>query len=329
MPGVGGAGQDQRVDAVGVPSGRRLLRSAPSLGLPVIRCAAAAVRFVLALQLVFSIASAHAEKIDASLREVVDKVPVPGAKASIVVTSFRPAGDGPFPWLLLNHGTAVTTEANQKRGRYRPLHPVREWVRRGYAVLVPMRRGYGVSDVPRLGDSYGSCRKPDFRRAGEGAALDLLATVEWSRRQHDLDPKRWLLVGQSAGGFASIYTASRQPAGLVAVLAFAPGRGGNPETRPGKPCASDRMGELFASIAPDITVPVLWFYAENDAYIGPRVQKLWFDRFRAAGGRGELVVVPPFPHALGHGVFPNAKGTPLWTAAVRNFFASQELALSF
>src|SRR6266404_5778010 len=52
-------------------------------------------------------------------------------------------------------------------------------------------------------------RTRDFRRAGEGAALDLLATVEWAKAQRDLVGKRWLLVGQSAGGFASIYTASK------------------------------------------------------------------------------------------------------------------------
>jgi hypothetical protein len=33
------------------------------------------------------------------------------------------------------------------------------------------------------------------------------------------------------------------------------------------------MAALYASIAPRVPVPVLWFYAENDQYIGPRVQK--------------------------------------------------------
>ena len=266
---------------------------------------------------------------DASLREAVHRVPVTGVDASIVVTSFRPSGDGPFPWIVLSHGTATTAEANRAIGRYRPLPPVREWVRRGYAVLAPVRRGYGASGGERFGDSYGGCGRPDFRRAGEGGALDLLATIAWAKSQRDLDAKHWLLVGQSAGGFASIYTASKRPDGLVAVLAFAPGRGGDPDRRPGEPCASDRMAELFASIAPWITVPVLWFYAENDEFVGPRVQKLWFESFRAAGGRGELVVASAFPERRGHGLFPSSAGTPLWTAAVAKFFSAQGLALPF
>ena len=64
------------------------------------------------------------EPLDASLREVVHRVPVAAAGAQIVVTSFRPRGDGPFPWLVLSHGTAPTLEANRKMRRYRPLAPV-------------------------------------------------------------------------------------------------------------------------------------------------------------------------------------------------------------
>ncbi|MCM2329604.1 MAG: prolyl oligopeptidase family serine peptidase, partial [Lysobacter sp.] len=234
--------------------------------------------------------TARAEAIDATLREAVHSVPVASAGERIVVTSFRPRGEGPFPWVVLSHGTATTREANRALGRYRPLNPVREWVSRGYAVLVPVRRGYGATGGSRLADSYGKCADPDFRRAGDAAADDLLATADWARAQRDLDPRRWLLAGQSAGGFASIHAASRRPEGLVAVLAFSAGRGGNPETRPGEPCGSDRLAALLADIAPRIAVPVLWFYAENDQFIGPRVQKLWFEAFRSAGGRGELVV---------------------------------------
>jgi dienelactone hydrolase len=267
--------------------------------------------------------------LDAALREAVHSVPVAGTDASIVVTSFRPPGDGPFPWIVLSHGTATTPEANRAIGRYHPLPPIREWVRRGYAVVVPVRRGYGASGGEQFGDAYGGCARPDFRRAGEGAALDLLAAVAWAKAERDLDTTRWLLVGQSAGGFASIYTATKHPDGLVAVLAFAPGRGGRPDTHPGLPCAPDPLAKLLASIAPQIAVPVLWFYAENDEYIGPAAAKLWFESFHAAGGRGDFVMIPPFPDRRGHGVYPSAAGTPLWTAAVATFFHAHQIALPF
>jgi dienelactone hydrolase len=206
---------------------------------------------------------------------------------------------------------------------------VGEWVRRGYAVVAPVRRGYGASGGDHLGDAYGSCTRPDFHRAGEGAALDLLATLAWARTQPDLDQRRWLLGGQSAGGFASIYTASKQPDGVLAVLAFAPGRGGRPDTHPGEPCAPEAVARVFAAVAPRITVPVLWFYATNDQYIGPAAQRLWYDAFRDAGGRGDLVQIPPFPSNLGHGVFTSAAGIKFWTPAVSKFFHDENIPLRF
>jgi dienelactone hydrolase len=276
-----------------------------------------------------SLARDRTQPVDARLRETIHNVPVPAAGATIVVTAFRPRGPGPFPWILLSHGTATTLEANRAMGRYRPLPPINEWLHRGYAVVAPVRRGYGASGGSELGDSYGGCARPDFRRAGEGGALDLLATLDWARHQRDLDLSHWLLVGQNAGGFASIYTAAKRPDGLQAVLAFAPGRGGRPDTHPGQPCQPEALAEVFAAVAPRITVPVLWFYATNDEYVGPAAQRLWFDAFQDAGGRGELVQIPPFPVARGHGVFPSALGVPLWTRAVSEFFRSQLVDMSF
>lgn len=269
------------------------------------------------------------QPVDRTLRETIHSVPVPPAGASIVVTTFRPRGNGPFPWIVLSHGTAPSADVNRAMGRYRPLPAINEWLRRGYAVVAPVRRGYGASGGEDFGDAYGTCARPDFRRAGEGGARDLLATIDWAKQQPDLDPRRWLLVGQSAGGFASIYTASKRPAALHAVLAFSPGRGGRPDTHPGEPCAPQAVADVFASIAPHIAVPVLWFYAENDQYIGPAAQRLWFDAFQNAGGRGELVQVPPFPAGRGHGVFPSTLGVPLWTRAVAEFFRSQLVDLPF
>src|SRR5437773_6241451 len=141
-----------------------------------------------------SVASTPVEPIDASLREEARRVAVPETDSTIVVTSYRPRAWGPLPWIVMSHGTAPTREANRTIGRHRSLNPIREWVRRGYAVVVPVRRGYGASGGDTFGDSYGSCSKPDFRRAGEGAALDLLATIEWAKTHRDLDPTRWLLV---------------------------------------------------------------------------------------------------------------------------------------
>ena len=269
------------------------------------------------------------QPFDSALRESVDRIEVPEAGAKIVVSSYRPKGKGPFPWIVLSHGTSPSAETNRTLGRYRNIPLVHQWVDRGYAVIVPVRRGYGDSGGDRQGDAYGSCSKPDFHRAGDGAAYDILAAVKWAKSQPDFDPSRWMLVGQSSGGFASIYTASKQPQGLVAVLAFSPGRAANPDTRPGKPCAVPQLAKVFTEIAPMIKVPVLWFYSGNDEYIGPEAQKAWFGAFHDAGGKGEMYTIPGFPEHRGHGVFPAPDGVPLWTPAVAGFFEHQHLSLPF
>lgn len=266
---------------------------------------------------------------NAKLREEVQRIAVGDSGATIVITSYRPFGNGPFPWIILSHGSAVTPEANRALGRNRNVALAQEWVQRGYAVLAPIRRGYGDSGGARFGDDRGSCDKPDYQGAGEGGALDLQASLTWARTQRDLDPSHWMLVGQSAGGFASIYTASQRPQGLRAVLAFSPGRGGDPDKRPGVPCAPERMARVIKDAAAKITVPVLWFYAENDAYMGAPVRQMWFDAFKAGGGQGELVIVPAFAQNRGHGVFPAKAGVPLWTAATQRFLKAYKVDMPF
>jgi dienelactone hydrolase len=290
---------------------------------------AAAIVLVATASSTVAAARPSQQLYDPTVRETVDRIEVPGTGAKIVVSSYRPKGNGPFPWIVYNHGTAPKIEESRKIGRNRNIPLVHQWVDRGYAVLVPIRRGYGDSGGDHLGDSFGSCAKPDFVKAGEGAAQDILATIAWARTKPDLDQRHWLLVGQSSGSFASIYTASKQPDGLVAVLAFSPGRGGDPDNHPRKPCAPETLARTFAQIAPKVKVPVMWFYSRNDEYIGPEAQDLWFTTFRNAGARAELYTIPAFPDNRGHGVYPSPKGFPIWNPMVEEFFHHNGITMPF
>src|SRR3989449_3382877 len=123
--------------------------------------------------------SARDVTLETSLREEIHTVRVAEADATIVVTTFPPSGAGTFPRIGLSHGTAPTAAANRALGRYRPLAPVREWVHRGYAVVAPVRRGYGASGGDKFGDSYGSCSHPEFPPARAGAGRGLLPPLRW------------------------------------------------------------------------------------------------------------------------------------------------------
>ena len=57
---------------------------------------------------------------------------------------YRPAGTGPFPLVTINHGAPRPgTDVQQARPGFAAA--ARWFVRRGFAVVVPMRRGYGHS----------------------------------------------------------------------------------------------------------------------------------------------------------------------------------------
>lgn len=86
-----------------------------------------------------------ANPLRSDLNEQVLMVPVPAMIGSVDLetTIFRPDGDGPFPLVVINHGLDLGSPAFQGRTRY-PLM-AQEFLKRGYAVVLPMRRGFSKS----------------------------------------------------------------------------------------------------------------------------------------------------------------------------------------
>ena len=235
----------------------------------------------------------------------------------LTATTYHPQGKGPFPLVVLSHGSPANAAARARMGRYRVLDRIREFVARGYAVIVPMRRGYGDTGGD-WAERFGPCASADYYQAGRESALDLLATLEFARKLPYVRPDRIVLVGQSAGGFASIATASFGPQGVVAVVNFAGGRGGRGGRYDGEPCSPDAMAHAIGRFAATIKVPVLWHYAENDRWFGPHHVRAWFEAFERAGARGKLVMQPPFGED-GHRIFASPAGRRIWTAEFDRF----------
>jgi dienelactone hydrolase len=239
----------------------------------------------------------------------------------LAATVLRPAGDGPYGAVILNHGNPVSARArmNFPRPRFPNAAPV--FARRGYVVVMPLRRGFGEAGSIYVEDA-GGCARPDFRRAGRGAAESVMAAYEYVRSLPYVDGARIVFAGQSGGGFASLFAAAMHaPDGLIAVLNFAGGRGGNPETRPGTPCDGEQLAQVFGELGSRVKAPVLFHYAENDLYFDAAHSKRWYDAFTAAGGRGEYVLQPPFGRD-GHTIFMAADGVRYWLPAVESFLGN-------
>ena len=117
---------------------------------------------------------------------------------------------------------------------------------------------------------------------------------------------------------------TRNPEGLVAVLGFAAGRGGNPDFRPGVPCAVEPVARLLESVGKTVKVPVLLHYAENDQYFNAATSKLWYQRFAAGGAPAEYVLQPAFGRD-GHYIFSELLGVRYWLPAVEQFLARHKV----
>ena len=248
------------------------------------------------------------------------RIPAANGRYSLAATILRPEGQGPFGAVVLNHGTPGSASGRARESAELLIQSAAVFARRGYVVVLPLRRGFGATGGD-FAEDPGTCANPDYRKGEQAAADDVMAAYEYTRGLPYVDGKRMILAGQSAGGMVSMVTAgTRSPEGLVAVLAFAAGRGGNPDFRPGVPCAVEPVAKLLESVGKNVRVPVLLHYAENDLYFNGQTSRLWYERFAAAGAPAEYVLQPAFGRD-GHYIFSETLGVRYWLPAVEHFLS--------
>jgi dienelactone hydrolase len=229
---------------------------------------------------------------------------VPGPRP-LDCTVYIPAGPGPFPLVVLGHGS-VPGPLHRRRTPYP--RPGAWFAERGFFVVVPMRGGYPRTFGP-WSDEYRFDTGVDFQRSGLSGAADLRAALQFFGARPDVDRRRVLLVGHSGGGFASLALSSVPPAGLLGVINFAGGRAARDTAH------RDQQIDALAAYGRTSRVPTLWIYAENDTFFPPPFARRLHGAFIAAGGRAELLLVEPFEQE-GHGLIQRPRR---WAALVMPF----------
>ncbi|WP_051304921.1 dienelactone hydrolase family protein [Chitinilyticum litopenaei] len=233
---------------------------------------------------------------------------------ALETTLFKPDGPGPFPLVVINHGKEFGLPAHQPRSRYSLI--AQEFLQRGYAVALPMRRGFANS-----GGMFpdGSCQ--NLAPIAEQQADDIERVIAYFRQQPDIDAERILVIGQSAGGFTSMALASREIAGVKAVLNFAGGlRFTSLECN-----WESALKNVFAGLGKRARVDSMWFYAENDSLFPPELARSLHATYREGGGKAELVLYPPFRQD-GHGMFGTREGLEqIWWPKVEAFLQARGL----
>lgn len=254
----------------------------------------------LALALAWGAAVAASAPVDAALGESVEQVrSLRLLPVNLETTVFRPAGEGPFPVAVVNHGKS--TGNNHLQPRYRPLRLVRELLQRGYAVVLPMRQGFAGSGGSAIGDTC------NIAANGEAQAQDLQAVTQWLQQQPWADTGRMLMLGQSHGGLATLAYAQQPHPGYKLFVNFAGGLRGTDtgcDWREG-------MVQAFGRFGAATRVPSLWFYGASDSYFAPELAARAHAAYRDAGGPAQLVTFE-LPGRDTHGLLGFAEGVAVW-----------------
>lgn len=255
---------------------------------------------------------AHAESITDFRMPVV----VQGVDYALAARVYRPSGPGPFPLIVIHHGTPADKRklADTRLGFARAAH----WfVAHGYMVVLALRPGYGNSSGRYL-EGAGNCHDVDFVVAGRKIAAAEAAIVDAAARLPGVDPQRIVVVGQSAGGLGAVALADAPPPGVRGVISFAGGRGSN-----GKEviCAGeDSLVEAEKTLGAANTVSQLWLYAENDHFFRRELAHRMYAAYRAGSTPPVTFVdLPPFGDD-GHKTFAQAHPS-VWARPVAAFLA--------
>lgn len=242
------------------------------------------------------------------LTEQVIMVAVASAGTSIELetTLYRPPGDGPFPVLIMNHGKSRGSPRRQERDRFIAIS--REFVKRGYAVVIPMRTGFAHSGGKYHDDGC------SLESNGQTQANDVQGVVDYLVRQPWVDRTRLLVAGQSHGGLTTLAFGTRNMTGVRGLINFA----GGLRTDSGSCQWKTALVNAFANYGSKSLIPSLWFYGANDSYFNPALAAALRDAFVGAGGAARLVAYGSFKLDA-HSMSGSRDGVKVWWPETEKF----------
>lgn len=245
----------------------------------------------------------------ASMNEQVLSVPGdPQPPALLQVTVLKPDGPGPFPLAVMNHGASGKTPPDQLP-RYRYTFSAYYFLSRGYAVVLPMMRGYAGSQGKQI---YNGCNQEAL---GLSNAEDIRAVIDYMATRPYIDGHRIVVAGQSFGGWNTLAFGTLDYPGVKGLISFA---GGAIISN----CASTQLALAQAAehYGARTAVPSIWFYGDNDAEFSPPVWHAMFDRYTAAGGKAKLVAFGRFM-TNSHELLSYPEGLRIWGPEVDAFLS--------
>ncbi|MGI4983382.1 MAG: dienelactone hydrolase family protein [Janthinobacterium lividum] len=238
----------------------------------------------------------------------------PAAAAMLETTLFTPDGNGPFPVVIFNHGKERGDPHRQPRSR--PLAFAREFVRRGYMVVAPNRRGFA-----RSGGTYAEQRCAIDANGLEQAA-DIAATVRYVQRLPNADATRIVIAGASQGGLATLAYGVQPGAGVRGLINFVGGL-----RQDGCVSWQQSMIDAFRDYGRRSRLPTLWFYGDNDLLWPQALAQRLLTVYREGGGLATMMDFGDYKDNA-HRLVGDRDAVPVWWPAVENFLVALRLPVA-
>ena len=228
-------------------------------------------------------------------------VKIDGTQFKLATRIFRPVGEPPFPTVVFHHGSTGYGRNPKLFPRHTPQLSISEFfTERGWAVVLPSRRGRGGSEG-RYDEGFHTDRKRGYSctptaasQGFEHALADVDAVTAAIRNLPFVDPERLVVGGQSRGGILAAVHAAKHPSWYQGVISFAGGWVG--ESKRCRKAATINQ-QLFARAAP-YPHEIIWLHGPRDPVYSNRHVKANFAAFEDAGGSGTLA--RDFPKGPGH-----------------------------
>jgi pimeloyl-ACP methyl ester carboxylesterase len=231
-------------------------------------------------------------------------VTLDGQTVLLEMRIYKPSTEGKVPTLVFNHGSPGSGGRNPNLFKRSPDFPglAEFFVKRGWAVVLPSRRGRGASEgeydegfAANRSDGY-TC-EPRLSIAGADRALrDIEAAMEVIMAMPFVDRNRIVVGGQSRGGILSVAYAGQHPEQVKGVINFVGGWLGY-----GCATVSEVNQTLFKRGA-RYPGKSIWLYGDWDALYPLFHSRENFAAFQAAGGKGVFHEFRPPPGFSGHGI---------------------------
>jgi dienelactone hydrolase len=241
-------------------------------------------------------------------------VPTPDDGTPAHAVLFRPPGEGPFRLALVAHATTQNgiRRAQMPQPEYRAL--ASHLVAHGFAVLVPERLGHGATGGAYLEDQ-GGCDEANYARSARATAAQIARALQFAREQPFIRKEEAVIIGHSGGAWGALALSGDETRGIVAIVAFAPGRGGHANDMENHVCAPHSLLAAAGEFGSHARVPVTWLVAANDTYFPPELSRRLADAYRAGGGKVDFRVLGAYG-SEGHWLVETEGGVKLAGSAL-------------